>query len=437
MHTNTMTTHDILQQYRQKIGTTVKTDFKDPATLALARTIASELIRAAADFQELVALEKQTTASDLKSSLPNLLHLAVKLARSRASVLGSRPFHASIILPAYGENIRMKERGTGPGQHPNGENFIIEKSKQLQWLFAGSPSTYEVTIVDDMSKPDPETSGQAAADVIAKADTPHFQVLFLEDGVRNEKRGDAIVARALIGVEHPKNTKKAGAVYYGIAKAIEKHGTADSHVIVLTDCDLSVDIGQLGNLANPILNAAAMAAAGSRRLPESILEIEAARNLRANTARYFRELLLKGLLPKDTQCGAKAFAAAALNEVISSGMQILDFSFDIELLTKIALQFSPGKVVPVAVAWFDSAELTTTDSSVHFNIMKAQLAIAKSNHTGSGPVFDEAVAVSEHLTSDESVWLKLLDNLKDQPTIIERVQSFDPAALSELKALSV
>ncbi|HWA64539.1 MAG TPA: hypothetical protein VG866_01650 [Candidatus Paceibacterota bacterium] len=437
MHTNTMNTHDILQQYRQKIDPSVKTDFKDPVILALARTIADELVRAAADFQELVALEKQTTASEVKRTLPNLLHLAVKLARSRAAILGSRPFLASIILPAYGENIRMKERGTGPDRHPNGENFIIEKSKQLEWLFAGSPSTYEVTIVDDMSKPDPETSGHAAAAVITGNSIPNFRVLFLEDGVRNEKGGDTIVARALVGVEHPKNTKKAGAVYYGIAKAIEKHGIADFHVIVLTDCDLSVDIGQLGNLANPILNAAAMAAAGSRRLPESILEIEAARNLRANTARYFRELLLKGLLPKDTQCGAKAFAAAALSEVISSGMQILDFSFDIELLTKIALRYSPNKAVPVAVAWFDSAELTTTDSSVHFNIMKAQLAIAKSNQTGSGPVFDEAVAVSEHLTSDEGVWLKLLENLKDQPAIVEKVQSFDPAILPTLKKLSV
>ncbi len=250
----------------------------------------------------------------------------------------------------------MKPRGSVEGQDPNGEDFIVEKSKQLTWLFSETQSSYEVFIVDDMSKADPVTSGQAAQAVIESKAISHFTVLFLEDGVKNEKQGDGLVARSLRGVDFPKNTRKAGAVYYGAAKASEDYKGGKFHITVLTDCDLSVDIGQLGNLAKPIIDGKAVAAAGSRRLPESILEIEAARNIRANTARYFRELLLKGLLPKDTQCGAKAFASNALSEVISSGMQVLNFSFDIELLTKLALRYGAEKIVPVAVAWFDRAE---------------------------------------------------------------------------------
>jgi hypothetical protein len=225
-------------------------------------------------------------------------------------------------------------------------------------------------------------------------------------------------------------------VYYGAAKAIEASGAGDEHVVVITDCDLSVDLGQLGNLIAPIIAGGAEAAAGSRRLPESVLEIEPGRNIRANAARYFRELLLTGLLPRDTQCGAKAFAASALADVIASGMDVMDFSFDIELLTKVALRFGAERVVAVPVAWFDSSELTTTDSSVHHRIMQAQLAIAQANRTGSGQVFDSSVAVAGKLTGDEEVWLRFLDLLSGDAALLRGIETFDPALLADLNRLA-
>jgi hypothetical protein len=431
---NPKTALSFIQDYQKSLSKE-KPDFKNPATLAEARTIADEILKIGLRFSHIVELENTTTSEDLKSTFSNLIHLAVKLARSKAAVMESTAYHSSIILPAYGENIRMMPRGTNDGEDINGEDFIVEKSKQLQWLFAGTESTYEIVIVDDMSKLDPVSSGQAATDVINNKHIPHVRVLFLEEGAKQEKSGDSLVAKSLVGVEFPKNTKKAGAVYYGVAKAIETYKLQVPHVIILTDCDLSVDIGQLGNLAKPIIDGTAVAVAGSRRLPQSILEIEAARNVRANAARYFREILLKGLLPKDTQCGAKAFSATALGDVIASGLQVLDFSFDIELLTKIAIRFGAQKIVPIAVAWFDSAELTTTDTSVHFNIMKAQLAIAKANKTGQGDVFEKAIAVSEHLTSDEEVWLQFLDQLKGDEVLLQKIQTFDTSALEDIPAV--
>jgi hypothetical protein len=265
---------------------------------------------------------------------------------------------------------------------------------------------------------------------------PHVRVLSLADGVRYEKTGDDLVAAALRGVEIPKNTRKAGAVYYGFAKAVQDAGTGPEHVIVLTDCDLSVDLAQVGNLLAPIITGDAVAAAGSRRLPESVLEIEAGRNTRANAARYFREILLRGLLPRDTQCGAKAFAAEAVATVVGSGMDVLDFSFDIELLTKIALRYGAERIAAVPVAWFDSSELTTTDSSVHFGIMRAQLAIALANHTGSGEAFHGAVAVARKLTADNDVWLTFLDRLAAKPEVLAGVERFDTTLLPELDRLA-
>ncbi len=412
------------------------TDVRAPQTLALCRDLADGILEQSRDADELWALEQASTSSDRSPARSRLTRLAVKLARSRALLLASPgPLVCSVVIPAYSETTRLLPRGTGEGEHPDGEDFVVQKSAQLEWLFAGTPGSYDVIVVDDMSKPEPQTSGEAVAAVIAAQGIAQMRVLFLTDGVRTEKSGDSLVAAALRHVEIPKNTRKAGAVYYGAAKAIEAHGTGDEHVVVITDCDLSVDLGQLGNLLAPIGVGGAVAAAGSRRLPESVLEIEPGRNIRANAARYFRELLLTGLLPRDTQCGAKAFAAGPLAYVVSSGMDVMDFSFDIELLTKTALAFGPDRVVAVPVAWFDSSELTTTDSSVHHKIMQAQLAIALTNRTGSGQVFDGAAAVAGRLSADEQVWLRFLDLLAEDAALLRGIETFDPALLPELGRL--
>lgn len=419
-------------------------DLREPATLAQARAIADRLLGETTDPDRLWELEAASTAEG--AELARVTQLAVKLARSRSVLLTHSPeLQVTVVIPAYGENVRLLPRGTGPEQDPDGEDFVVEKDAQLRWLFEGTPHRYEMLFVDDMSKAEPETSGAAIARVAEQHGVPHLRVVFLDEGVRTEKSGDGLVAASLRGVEIPKNTRKAGAVYYGFAKAVEAHGAGPGHVVVLTDCDLSVDLGQVGNLVAPIVAEApadaagsppAVAAAGSRRLPQSVLEIEPGRNTRANAARYFREILLAGLLPRDTQCGAKAFAAHAVADVVAAGMDVLDFSFDIELLTKLALRFGADRIAPVPVAWFDSSELTTTDSSVHFGIMQAQLRIALANETGSGPVFDDTVAVAERLTADEAVWLGLLDELAARPELLRSVETFDTAALPELNALA-
>lgn len=409
-------------------------DFRAPETLASARRGADQLLGETTDPAELWALEQASTAPG--SGISRVGQLAVKLARSRAYLLGSRALTVSVIIPAYGETVRILPRGSGDGHHPDGEDFVVEKRRQLEWLFAGTSSTYDVVFVDDMSKAEPATSGDAIRAVIERDGISGFRVVDLADGVRGEKGGDGLVAASLHGVELPKNTRKAGAVYYGFARAIEAHGTGEDHVLVLTDCDLSVDLGQIMNLVAPVAGAGAVAAAGSRRLPESVLEIEPGRNTRANAARYFREILLSGLLPRDTQCGAKAFAAHAVAEVVAGGMEVLDFSFDIELLTKLALRFGAERITPVPVAWFDSSELTTTDSSVHLRIMQAQLTIARHNRTGSGPVFDQTAALADQLTADEQVWLDFLDRLAAEPALLAAVERFDTSVLPQLADLT-
>lgn len=411
-------------------------DFLHPRALSAAQETADEILATGITRNELVQLELDTTTPEVKPTFSDVIHLAIKYAKARASVMELPAFHTSLVLPAYGENRRILPRGTEPGQDPDGEDFINEKHKQLEWLFAGTPHTYSVTIVDDMSKPNPIRSGEAAMQMIEKYGVKNFNVLFLEDGVKNEKNGNDLVAKSLRGIEYPKNSKKAGAIYYGSAKVIEEYVGALPHVIFLTDCDLAINAVQLGSLAYPVIHDGAVAGTASRRVPGAVLEITSSRNIRANAARYFRELLFKGLLPKDTQCGAKVFKAEALKDVLAEGMLTLDYSYDIELLTKMALKFGADKVVPVPVAVFESAALTTTDSSVHFTIMKTQLHIAKELKLGSGPIFDQTVEISEILTSDNEIWLAYLEQLKDNPELIEKQNNFETDILPEVLKLA-
>ncbi len=412
--------------------TTPKDDFKDPQTLQRVRQLADDIVGWGLGGKALAGLEGEATTPDARTQLTAFAQLALKLALAKSRLREANgEVSVSVVLPAYGENVRLLTRD----QNPHGEDFVAQKEAQLDWLFAGTPHRYQVVVVDDMSKAEPVTSGEAIAARVNELGLMTWHVLFLKDGVENEKDGDTVAASALRGVEFPKNSRKAGAVYYGAAKAVELFGEDPSHVVVTTDCDLSVDLGQVGNLVYPIISGRAQAVAGSRRLPESILQIEAKRNIRANAARYFRELLLPGLLPLDTQCGAKAFAAPALAAVIRDGLSVLDFSYDIELLTKIALRFGAEQIAPVPVAWFDSAELTTTDDTVHWSIMRTQLAVAQANSTGSGPQFDQAVEVAAKLADDNDVWLGFLDKLQGDSDLVEAVGRRDPAVLPHLVEL--
>jgi hypothetical protein len=407
-------------------------DFKDPQCLSFVRQLADEL-RASHNLEDLKEIEAKFAEPANKPATPIVMHLAIKLAISKTIMHEIPPFHVSVIIPAYGETIRVKPRGTGENQDPRGENFVVEKHKQLEWLFKDSPSSYEVIFVDDMSQTG--TSGEAIQRAINENQIPKMEVIFLEAGVRFEKEGSSLVSLSLRGIEFPKNTKKAGAVYYGSAKAISQYEKPLPHVLFITDCDLSVDVAQVGILVYPVITKQTSAVAGSRRLPTSILQIESSRNLRADAARYFRKLLLPDL-PLDTQCGAKVIDAEMMEKVIRNGVSVLDYSFDVELLTLINSYDYPEKTVQAAaLAWFDSNSLTTTDGSVHYGLLKTQHLLAQKLHPNSqNPLILEALRISGKLCSSLQTWSDFLTVLSSKPELHKPVSNIDPVILPELES---
>ena len=123
----------------------------------------------------------------------------------------------------------------------------------------------------------------------------------------------------------PKNKGKGAAVKAGMIQM------AKGEIRVFFDADESTPIEELAKLW-PVIDGGAEVVIGSRSLPDSQVEIRQAK-YRESMGRIFNRMLRLLKLSDfiDTQCGFKAFTAAAAHQIFSR--QTLDgFSFDVEIL---------------------------------------------------------------------------------------------------------
>ena len=277
---------------------------------------------------------------------PVALGLVGKLALSRGLVRAlPEPVHTSVVLAMYREHLRILPAS----RHPQGEDFLRRKLRQLRWLFRGTPHRWDLTLVDDGC---PEGSGELAREIIrSEGLEEEARVLFLEEAIERE-------APPVRGLESTDDSRKGGAIRYGLWKA-ESAGGDREHVVLFTDADLSTHLGQCGLLIEPLVARGAAAAIGSRREPTSVVVKEGARNTRGKLFIY----LWKGLIPElrgivDTQCGFKAFRAGTLERWYEDALES-GFAFDIEMLLGVKLQ-GEGPIARVPVAWIDSDALSTT-----------------------------------------------------------------------------
>jgi hypothetical protein len=327
---------------------------------------------------------------------PLKAHLAVKLARSKASLLSiQEPVHLSLVFAMYKEHTRILP----PSRHPHGEDFLLQKIAQLEWLFEREGRhSWDLTAVDDGC---PEGSGRLAQEILeARAPEAPVKVLFLEDAI-----GEGLE------VVHPlrsaAESQKGGAVVYGMwAAATQERG--ERHVVGFTDADLSTNLGQAGLLIAGIYEEDRDAAIGSRREPTSVVIKQGKRNARGKLFIY----LWKGLIPPlgaiiDTQCGFKAFRAETVR-AITPEMLEKGFAFDVELLLKTELQ-RKGSICKVPIAWIDSEEASTTsDLQPYLSMLKAICKMYR-NYLPPNPESDRLANWIEGLTEER--WNHLAENV--------------------------
>ena len=394
-------------------------DLTNGRHLDLATRAADVLLGAASSHGDLATLEEQLLAGDRDA--PLLVHLAVKLARSK-SLVGrlEEPARLSVIFAMYKEHKRILE----PETHPHGEDFLRRKVAQLEWLFGGSSNIeWRIFAVDDGC---PEASGQIARDILERSGLEETsEVLFLEEAIR---RGEPVTQP----LKRTSESQKGGSIQLGMWQAARQDEA--NHVVLFTDADLSTHLGQAGLLMYPILVEGSDAAIGSRREPTSVAIKKGKRNVRGKLFIY----LWKRLLPElnhvvDTQCGFKAFRADVARRIVVDTLE-KKFAFDIELLLRTELA-RPGSIVKVPIAWIDSeAASPTTDLEPYLPMLQSIVGFYR-HYLPANPESDTFAAFIESL--DEDSWHRLVDSMPTEIAEADPTHFGDnaPISASDLRAI--
>ena len=233
-------------------------DLTDAGQLEQVDAVTTSLLEAASrDSLGVDALRKLEHEFSRRDDVPLMLHLAIKLARSRlvcAEITG--PLRVSVVFAMYKEHNRI----LSAERHPHGEDFLVRKVAQMDRLLSDLPQIeWQLIAVDDGC---PEGSGRLAEEIIEREGlSQRARVLFLEEAIRDRLP----VASPMTSTAE---SQKGGAIAYGMWDATRS--PHPSHVVVFTDADLSTHLGQVGLLLEAIESGFDVAI-GSRREPESVV----------------------------------------------------------------------------------------------------------------------------------------------------------------------
>jgi glycosyltransferase involved in cell wall biosynthesis len=395
-------------------------DLTDERQDALVREFALEMLDRFAGDDELSRFDERLAGQ--QGNVPVLVRLAAKLARSRQLVaaLGGG-FHLSVVFAVFKEHQRLRTRS----EHELGEDLLLRKIDQVEWLLADVPgSSWDMVVVDDGC---PEGSGRIAQRILeSRYRGGDVQVLFLE-------RGIAAGHPATRGLRSTEDSQKGGSIQYGMAVATER--SRPRHVVVFTDADLSTHLGQLGLLAHPILAGGWDAAIGSRREPSSVAVKSGARDARGKLFIYLWKRLIPALSQiVDTQCGFKAFRADVARRIAFDTLE-KRFAFDVELLLKTELA-RRNSIVKVPIAWIDSEAASTTAAlQPYLPMLRSIVQISRTYlpQTDSSSEFASFVD-----TLDDAAWKRLVRRLPAE--IAERdpaeFDCFDGVTVAQLRSLT-
>ncbi len=374
---------------------------------------AEEILALFDSRESLESLEEELIRDKPASCL--LVHLAVKIAKSKKIIAAIEDkAHISVVFAVYKEHNRIRTRA----EHEHGENFLLRKIKQLDWLFGDSPNfTWDLIVVDDGC---PNHSGQIAQKILDKNyDGDNVRVLFLEDAI---KQGLPLTRPMTSAAD----SQKGGSIQYGMWTAAQQE--QPNHIIVFTDADLSTHLGQTGLLVDGILNQNKDSAIGSRREKMSVVVKTGSRNRRGKLFIY----LWKRIIPNlnyivDTQCGFKSFKADTVRSIVEDTLE-KKFAFDIELLLKTELR-RKFSIVNAPIAWIDSeAASTTTDLQPYLSMLKSMVKMYR-QYLPPNPEPEAFAQFIEGL--DEACWSKLVDNVP--PDIANR----EPVSFSDYSGVKV
>jgi hypothetical protein len=406
-------------------------DLTKPAHMDLCEVEATALLEMARSKESAVKFlnEMRDAMVAKKDDWSYFTHLVNCCALSKAIIQDcKKPAHVSMCFAVYGEVNRIctsdaSKKTDFIGVHENGEDFLRNKVKQLDWVTEGSQVTWSIMVCDDgcnkpWTLPNGE-SGEGSGKIIEKVAAGEcagkdIKVVYLADGIDAK---DPICA----GMATPKDSRKGGAVHWAMHNALKEFkesGKKGKHMIAYTDADLSTHLGQTGLLLKPLLSGK-VCGVGSRRHPYSIMVKTGARNVRGVVNAFlWKQMLQEVGYVVDTQTAFKGFDASVVSKIIDGNLKERAFGFDVELLLKAHVEAEgPGKkkepLENVPICWQDSeAESQSgTDSGgdAYVKLLQGFAAVYRNNLPKESWRESFALFLDE---LDENSWDKFL---KDCP----------------------
>jgi glycosyltransferase involved in cell wall biosynthesis len=388
-------------------------DLTSTEHLELLKRAVNEILTKIKDRPEIEKTEQEILSSD--TNLPIFSLLALKLAKSILIIDEIKePVFVSVVFAVYKEHNRIMKNS----DHPHGEDFLLRKISQMEWLFNRNKNiNWQLIVVDDGC---PEDSGQIAKKIIHEYGLEsRARVVFLQDAI--DKSLDIISS-----LESTSDSQKGGSIIYGMWDAIQQ-SDHKNHIVVYTDADLSTHLGQLGLLLEPILFNEKHVSIGSRREKDSVVIKKGSRNNRGKLFIY----LWKRLIPNlgeiiDTQCGFKAFTKEILHDILKDLIE-RKFAFDIELLLKSEIKVI-NSIAKVAIAWIDSeAASTTSDIQPYLPMLKSIVKMNRKYFTGDFSSIEFANLIDD---LDEAAFNHLLEHIP------EDITSREPYEFNEFKGVT-
>ncbi len=303
----------------------------------------------AADRQSLSVLTEQLLTMPLdevkaaarEENAPLEFKIGAKLADSRQFLLkNEQPVKIGVVFAMWGEQNRLRPKAD---DNPNGEDALRVKLEQLAWATAGTAVSWKLYVVDDG---DPNDSGALAAQIAESHPLgDHVQVMWLDKAVPAADGPLQKLASA-------NDSRKGGAVIYGCMQAI-----ADGvDVVIYTDADNSVHLGQIGLLLRPFIQNKTGVVLGNRKHPDAVLVKQEGRwGIGIKVLRHMQRMIGQAIFSRDirdTQAAFKLYESHLLAEIIADPT-VFDFSFDTDWILAAIARDEPFEKVPFA--FIDSA----------------------------------------------------------------------------------
>jgi hypothetical protein len=307
---------------------------KEEETLGVLK-LADQILASGIDIEE---WKKLSYGSETEKPGSPVLISAVGAAESKLMLKKCPAHHMTCIWAMYGEKNRIRTKA----EHENGQNFMVIKAKQLEWLFDGEEGkSFDIVAVDDGC---PDKSGELAKGVVEKYGVKNVTPMDVRDAF---KAGDEFFQKRGLD-EAAKKSRKGGAILYGLRQVASMPAVAGKpNLVMYTDSDLSTDMALCGLLSYGVLVDGCSLSAGARygtpgtflvkppdfgASPHPQSHYEQPNMMKIVLRHYFRVRLLPMLDGiYDTQCAFKAFKREDLMELTKDVMS-LQADFDMELL---------------------------------------------------------------------------------------------------------